>query len=104
MAKRKELPAPAHFEIDAATFWNEYRPIDDPVEGHPIREREAIGNIAFERLWTLVETGESDVLYALPGYHHINRLGYLVTEKAWPHLNGVAVYSSGVRQSKGVAT
>lgn len=100
MAKRKELPAPAHFEIDEVTFWNEYRPIDDPVQGHPIREREGICNVAFERLWTLVETGESEVLYALPGYHFVNRLGYIVTEKAWPHLNGAAVYSGGTRKPK----
>lgn len=100
MARRKELAAPAYFEIDEDAFWNEYVPIVDAAEGHPIREREAIRNVAFSRLWTLVETDVSEVLYALPGYHYVNTLGYLVTEKAWPHLHGVAVYSSGMRKAK----
>jgi hypothetical protein len=34
------------------------------------------------RVWTVVE-GEDDSWYALPGYHVVNKLGYVLTDKPW---------------------
>ena len=34
------------------------------------------------RIWTIVD-GDGDDLIIIAGYHFVNRLGYLVTDKAW---------------------
>lgn len=35
-----------------------------------------------EHIWAIVE-GEDDSLYASPGYHVVNTIGFVVTEKPW---------------------
>ena len=72
----------------------------DPAEGQAIRGPGSIGNLAATTLWTVVDTGESETLYALAGCHVVNRLGYVVTERPWPHRSVVAVYSQGVAQGE----
>lgn len=96
MRRQRTLPPPALLEIDEQTFWEKYRPIVDPTEGQVIRDPGTIPNLAATTLWTVVDTGESETLYALPGSHVVNRLGYVVTERPWPHRSVVAVYSNGV--------
>jgi len=96
MRRRRKLPPPALLEIDEQTFWEKYRPVVDPAEGQAIRGPGSIGNLAATTLWTVVDTGKSETLYALPGIHAVNRLGYVVTERPWPHRSVVAVYSNGV--------
>jgi hypothetical protein len=51
-------------------------------------------NIPKNRVWTIVETGdpEDENWYALPGYHIVNKIDYVVTEVPWPHENVEAVY------------
>lgn len=96
MRRRRTLPPPALLEIDEQTFWEKYRPVVDPDEGRPFRGPGSINNLAATTLWTVVDTDESETLYALPGSHAVNRLGYVVTERPWPHRSVVAVYSNGV--------
>lgn len=36
-----------------------------------------------KHIWTIVEGAEDDCLYAVAGFHVVNRLGYMVTEKPW---------------------
>lgn len=96
MRRRRTLPPPAVLEIDEPTFWEKYRPVGDPAEGQVIREPGSIPNLAATNVWTVVETGESETLYALPGIHVVNRLGMVVTERPWPHRHVVAIYSAGV--------
>lgn len=96
MRRQRTLPPPALLEIDEQTFWEKYRPVVDPAEGQAIRAPGSIGNLAATTLWTVVDTGESETLYALPGSHAVNRLGYVVTERPWPHKSVVAIYSNGV--------
>lgn len=98
MSGRRALPPPAVLEIDEPTFWEKYRPVGDPAEGQVIREPGSIPNLAATTVWTVVETGESETLYALPGIHVVNRLGMVVTERPWPHRNVVAIYSAGVTE------
>lgn len=33
-------------------------------------------------VWTIVE-GDDGLMYATPGYHHVNRLNYIITKKPW---------------------
>jgi len=101
MRRRRTLPPPALLEIDELTFWEKYRPVADPAEGQVIRGLGSIGNLAATTLWTVVDTGESETLYALPGSHVVNRLGYVVTERPWPHRSVVAIYSGGVTRKAG---
>ncbi|PZP62669.1 MAG: hypothetical protein DI597_07410 [Pseudoxanthomonas spadix] len=75
-------------EIDEQTFWEKYRPIVEPAEGQVIRGPEHVANLMAE------------TLYALPGCHVVNRLGYVVTERPWPYRSVVAVYSQGVAQGE----
>ncbi len=100
MSRRRHLPPPALLEIDEQTFWEKYRPIVEPTEEQAIRDPEQVANLMATTLWTVVDTGESETLYALPGCHVVNRLGYAVTERPWPHRSVVAVYSQGVAQGE----
>lgn len=101
MMRRRTLPPPALLEIDEPTFWEKYRPVADPADGQVIRGLGSIGNLAATTLWTVVDTGESETLYALPGSHVVNRLGYVVTERPWPHRSVVAICSGGVTRRPG---
>ena len=33
-------------------------------------------------VWTIVD-GENEETWIIPGYHYVNRYGYLITEKPW---------------------
>lgn len=37
-----------------------------------------------QHVWTIVDA-DDDNLYALAGYHVVNRVGYIVTEVPWEH-------------------
>jgi len=45
-------------------------------------------------VWTVVETGDDSDRnwYAQPGYHVINKIGYVVTEKPWNVETPDAIY------------
>jgi len=34
------------------------------------------------RVWTIIE-GDNDTMYYISGFHLVNRLGFLITEKEW---------------------
>lgn len=38
-----------------------------------------------DHVWTVVESGDDGDgnWYAMPGFHYVNRLGYIVTERRW---------------------
>lgn len=44
-----------------------------------------VRNERLEHVWTIVESGEDSDLnwYAAPGFHVVNKLGYVTTEKPW---------------------
>lgn len=49
------------------------------------KEHEAVISVATReprRVWTLVDCDEGQVI--INGYHQVNRVGYFVTENAWP--------------------
>lgn len=37
----------------------------------------------YHYVWTWVDGTESDSTYLIPGYHIVNRIGYILTEKPW---------------------
>ena len=44
------------------------------------------------RVWTVVET-DSGNLETVNGYHHVNRMGYIITEEQWDgHAGFIEVY------------
>ena len=45
-------------------------------------------------VWTVVETGDEDdgSWYAAPGYHVVNKIGYVLTEKPWDNDTPDAIY------------
>ena len=45
-------------------------------------------------VWTVVESGDDDdgSWYAIPGFHIVNKLGYVITEKRWDDESQNAIY------------
>ena len=50
-------------------------------------------------VWSLIESDDDETVYAVPGLnHHVNNIGYAVTERAWPHENIEAVYMAAMEE------
>ena len=45
-------------------------------------EYEEVKDLPLKQVWTVVE-GDDEKLYAVPGFHIVNKLYYLVTEEEW---------------------
>ena len=47
-----------------------------------------------EHVWTIVDTGayEDENWYAMPGFHIVNKLGYIMTRRAWTSDTPDAIY------------
>lgn len=63
-------------------FIDAYHPIDPP-DGEPMWEYAATRRFDIRQVWTVVTGDNGEDLYASPGYHVVNREGYLVTEVPW---------------------
>jgi hypothetical protein len=37
-----------------------------------------------DHVWTIVDS-DNGLMYAVPGYHHVNRINYIITEKPWDY-------------------
>ena len=70
----------------------EHNPSRDPESCAPVNGRmfetygdelSFVANQDHRNVWTVVHTDESDMWYICKGYHHVNRLGYIVTAKPW---------------------
>lgn len=46
------------------------------------KDMEKISSTEEKYVWTIVE-GDDGLMYATPGYHHVNRLNYIITKKPW---------------------
>lgn len=80
--------------ISERVFWDKYKPIETPT-GDYWEYKDTLA-YPMNRVWTLIE-GEKNWrnLYACPGYHIVNVLGYCVTEEPWTDQARVALYFSG---------
>jgi len=47
-----------------------------------------------QHVWTIVDSGDDSDgnWYALPGFHIVNKLGYVMTRKAWSDATPDAIY------------
>ena len=78
--------------ISEDQFMETYKPIQQGAEGEfmlddfqeAVRFAEARG-LSSNHVWTIMESGDGDddALYVSAGYHLVNRIGYIVTEKPW---------------------
>ncbi len=53
-----------------------------------------VAGCPLNHVWTVVESGEDDdgSWYAIPGFHIVNKLGYVITEKRWDDESQDAIY------------
>lgn len=55
-----------------------------PPSGETYWEYDEVKGLELERVWTVVDDGgETEDLYAVPGFHIVNTLGYMLTEHPW---------------------
>lgn len=74
-----EIPPTGQITEDA---WDEhYGPMVEAPDGGQLHEHYQIRNVELNRVWTEVEG--DDGVYLIPGMHHVNSLGYVVSEKPW---------------------
>lgn len=73
--------------ISEDSFMDDYRPIQNTTEGDYIipswddaKAALKASGLPESHFWTIVEGGDDGSLYASPGFHHVNAIGYLLTE------------------------
>jgi len=86
-------PAPPASAVSYDDWLAAYRPVrntirtDAPFDGAMFEtfgpELDAVKAADPARVWTLVSSDDDDGLYLLSGFHLVNRLGYLITERPW---------------------
>ena len=64
-------------------FDSRFTVVPDPVTGDTIRPSDQGLDKDSRNLWTIVEADADGNLYAVSGWHYVNRIGYLVTEEVW---------------------
>lgn len=62
-------------------FDNQFNVIEDP-EGDTVRPDCPAGQENSKHLWTIVD-GDDGSMYALSGWHYVNRVGYIITTEPW---------------------
>jgi len=79
--------------ISERVFWDKYKPTVKPNGDY----LEYLDTLIYprNRVWSLIES-EANYrnLYASPGYHIVNVLGYCVTEEPWTDMTRDALYFS----------
>ncbi|WEN14375.1 hypothetical protein PY254_14200 [Rhodanobacter sp. AS-Z3] len=81
---------------------NEYTSTDVFWDGWGVIQRadgemfdyEEVKDHSIEHVWTIVDTGtyEDENWYAMPGFHVVNKLGYIMTKRAWTADTPDAIY------------
>lgn len=65
-------------------FDSRFTVVPDPVTGDTIRPSDqGLAESSRNNLWTIVEGDAGEDLYAVSGWHYVNRIGYIVTEEPW---------------------
>lgn len=79
-----------HQTITEDDFFDNYVPVED-ASGGLLRDFEEVRDMPQCHVWTVVD-GDDGGLYALAGFHVVNRVGYLLTERPWQDEQAEAVY------------
>lgn len=76
--------------ISEDEFDEKYRPVDVTGEGERIaqtyNEAKAVAKkngLGDQNIWTIIEGDEDEGLYACADVHAVNKIGFVITEKAW---------------------
>ena len=69
--------------ISEDAFWEEWGVLKRPSE--ELFQYEDVKDQPLNQVWTIIESGadEDRTWYASPGFHIVNKLGYVMTKKAW---------------------
>jgi hypothetical protein len=78
--------------ISESRFWNEWEVIQkasgDLFEFEDVRDK------PLNQVWTIIDpaNGDDGNWYASPGFHIVNRLGYVMTKRPWTDGTCDAIY------------
>jgi hypothetical protein len=81
-----------HRPISNNDLWTKYEPRDNPADGGSVWQWEQVRNENPAHVWTLVDS-DTRHQYAVPGFHFVNRFGYIVTKQPWKDDARDAVWS-----------
>jgi hypothetical protein len=78
--------------ISEDQFWDVWRVIQKS-DGE-LFDYEEVMKQPLQNVWTIIESGSDKNAnwYAFPGFHIINKIGYVMTEKAWEDASRDAIY------------
>lgn len=78
--------------ISEDEFWEAWGVRQSADSG--LMEFDEVHSYPENHVWTVVESGDDadGNWYAMPGYHYVNRLGYVVTERPWIDYTLDAIY------------
>jgi hypothetical protein len=78
-------------------FWDTYQPRPNPRaadgDNNMLWQWPDVETQPVHHVWTLVSGDDGTGVYASPGYHIVNREGYVVTEQPWTDDTEDAVWS-----------
>jgi hypothetical protein len=69
--------------ISEDEFWDEWK-VKKKLSGE-LFEYADVKDQPINNVWTILESsmGNNDNWYASPGFHYVNRLGYVLTRRPW---------------------
>lgn len=78
--------------ISEDKFWDDWGVIQKSDGG--MFDFDDVKDQPLERVWTIVDTGayEDENWYAMPGFHTVNKLGYIMTQREWTSGTPDAIY------------
>lgn len=78
--------------ISEDDFFDVYVPVPSTkAGGELLRDFDNVRDLPACHVWTVVD-GDDGGMYALAGFHVVNRVGYLLTERPWQDEQAEAVY------------
>ena len=82
----------SHEHIPEDEFWDDWGVIQTSDSG--MFDYDDVKDQPLEHVWTIVDTGayEDENWYAMPGFHVVNKLGYIMTRRAWTSDTPDAIY------------
>ena len=76
--------------ISEDEFWNDWGVITAPEAD--FLTLDAVRKFPVNHVWTVVDSINNCNWYAMPGYHFVNRAGYILTRKSWNDPTLDAIY------------
>lgn len=78
--------------ISEDEFWDDWGVVQK--SSGVMFEFEDVKDQPINHVWTVVESGDDSIgnWYASPGFHIVNRMGYVMTKKSWIDSQRDAIY------------